>query len=353
MVTIKDIAEKAGVSRGTVDRVLHDRGRVSPSKAKKIKEIAEKMGYRPNIAGKGLAARKMHLKIGFIYLDSDAAPFHRAIYEGALAYARQELEPYGIEVIFFPISVIVEDPTSLEQEGYLRELIGEENLHLDGWAVVGTIGAALESMLKKQGIQKTPIVVYNMDEDFDWKLAYVGCDYTQSGRLACGVSALLTNECGHVCILSFDSGNIPSSVDRIDGFQREIADRYPDIQILDTRFLSTDVEPDHFLTRAREMFAKYDDAEILYLVNPGDYSICREISRIGAKHKIKIITNDLVTTAQQKMVKNGEIAVTICQEPEKQGAKPLEILFQYLALGKMPDSPWYKTELSVRIAQNV
>ena len=36
-------------------------------------------------------------------------------------------------------------------------------------------------MLKKQGIQKTPIVVYNMDEDFDWKLAYVGCDYTQSG----------------------------------------------------------------------------------------------------------------------------------------------------------------------------
>ena len=89
-------------------------------KQKKIKEIAEKMGYRPNIAGKGLAARKMHLKIGFIYLDSDAAPFHRAIYEGALAYARQELEPYGIEVIFFPISVIVEDPTSLEQEGYLR-----------------------------------------------------------------------------------------------------------------------------------------------------------------------------------------------------------------------------------------
>ena len=82
-------------------------------------------------------------------------------------------------------------------------------------------------MLKKQGIQKTPIVVYNMDEDFDWKLAYVGCDYTQSGRLACGVSALLTNECGHVCILSFDSGNIPSSVDRIDGFRGKLQTATP------------------------------------------------------------------------------------------------------------------------------
>ena len=61
------------------------------------------------------------------------------------------------------------------------------------------------------------------------------------------------------------------------------------------------------------MFARYEEAEVLYLVNPGDYSICREISRIGAKHKIKIITNDLVTKDQQEMVKNGEIAVTICR----------------------------------------
>ena len=33
MVTIKDIAQEAGVSRGTVDRVLHGRGRVNAEKA--------------------------------------------------------------------------------------------------------------------------------------------------------------------------------------------------------------------------------------------------------------------------------------------------------------------------------
>ena len=37
MITIKDIAKKAGVSRGTVDRVLHDRGKVAPEKEKKIR----------------------------------------------------------------------------------------------------------------------------------------------------------------------------------------------------------------------------------------------------------------------------------------------------------------------------
>ena len=60
MVTIKDIAQRAGVSRGTVDRVLHDRGKVSPQKAEKIRRIADEMGYQPNIAGRGLAARKKH-----------------------------------------------------------------------------------------------------------------------------------------------------------------------------------------------------------------------------------------------------------------------------------------------------
>ena len=41
MATIKEIAELAGVSRGTVDRVLNNRGSVNPRTARKILEIAQ------------------------------------------------------------------------------------------------------------------------------------------------------------------------------------------------------------------------------------------------------------------------------------------------------------------------
>ena len=41
MASIKEIAELAGVSRGTVDRVLNHRGSVSPEKEKKVLEIAD------------------------------------------------------------------------------------------------------------------------------------------------------------------------------------------------------------------------------------------------------------------------------------------------------------------------
>ena len=54
-VTLQQIAEKAGVSRGTVDRALNNRGRIRPEVAEKIRKIAQEMGYRPNRAGKALA----------------------------------------------------------------------------------------------------------------------------------------------------------------------------------------------------------------------------------------------------------------------------------------------------------
>ena len=66
VVTIKDIANMANVSRGTVDRVLNNRGGVSPRTAERIRLIAEKLNYTPSITGRGLAVMKKDLKFGFV-----------------------------------------------------------------------------------------------------------------------------------------------------------------------------------------------------------------------------------------------------------------------------------------------
>ena len=44
-VTIQQIAERAGVSRGTVDRALNNRGRINPEVEEMVKKTAEEMGY--------------------------------------------------------------------------------------------------------------------------------------------------------------------------------------------------------------------------------------------------------------------------------------------------------------------
>lgn len=81
MATIKEIAELAGVSRGTVDRVLNNRGAVNPKTARKVLEIAQALDYKPNRAGIVLAAQKKNLKIGVILFDT-GNPFFNDVIEG-------------------------------------------------------------------------------------------------------------------------------------------------------------------------------------------------------------------------------------------------------------------------------
>ena len=48
-ITIKDIAARAGVSTGTVDRVLHKRPNVSKTALDKVNKALEELDYRPNM----------------------------------------------------------------------------------------------------------------------------------------------------------------------------------------------------------------------------------------------------------------------------------------------------------------
>ena len=96
-VTAQQIAELAGVSRGTVDRALHNRGRVNPEVAARIQRIAEELGYKPNLVGQALVKTKRDFKIGAI-LQSVETPTMQIVLEG-LRRATDELRSSGVELI--------------------------------------------------------------------------------------------------------------------------------------------------------------------------------------------------------------------------------------------------------------
>ncbi len=56
--TVFDVAREAGVSRGTVDRVIHRRGRFSEQTEARVREAIERLGYSANLNAAKLASRK-------------------------------------------------------------------------------------------------------------------------------------------------------------------------------------------------------------------------------------------------------------------------------------------------------
>lgn len=67
-ITIKDIAAACGVSRGTVDRALNNRGGINSETKNHIIDTAKKLGYQPNLLAKSLVTGKSYT-IGLLVFD--------------------------------------------------------------------------------------------------------------------------------------------------------------------------------------------------------------------------------------------------------------------------------------------
>ena len=71
MATIKDIAKLANVSIGTVDRVIHNRGYVSPDTKKRVKQAIKTLNYTPNIYARQLKLAKKYEDVRVIHHPQD------------------------------------------------------------------------------------------------------------------------------------------------------------------------------------------------------------------------------------------------------------------------------------------
>ena len=60
-VSIRDVAREAGVSVTTVSHALNDKGRLNPETRRRVREVADRLGYRPNPAAKSLVSGRTGL----------------------------------------------------------------------------------------------------------------------------------------------------------------------------------------------------------------------------------------------------------------------------------------------------
>ncbi len=94
--TIKDIAELAGVSKGTVDRVLHRRGKVSPKALAQVEKILKDIDYQPNPIARNLKNNKVY-RICVLMPDPKEDAYWTPAVQG-IKDAAKEFKPFGVLV---------------------------------------------------------------------------------------------------------------------------------------------------------------------------------------------------------------------------------------------------------------
>ena len=342
MPTMKEIARLAGVSRGTVDRVLNNRGSVAPHKEEKVLEIAKALNYTPNLAGKTLAVRKKNLKFGYILFGSTSSnPFFLDVVDGIESRAAM-LGEYGVSV---EIRYAVIDNPSLQVE-LINELLEGG---VDGLAITPINHPLVIRRVKELSDSGFPVVTANSDIPDSGRLAYVGSDYFKSGETAAGIMNMICSGGANVGIV-MGSPLVLCHSERVAGFTRRIQEEYSGLKIIDTQINHDDDIQSYVVTRS--LLEAHPEIDALFLVAAGVTGACRAVQEVGSERKIKVVSYDTTLTSHE-LIKSGVIAVAITQEPFNQGAKPLDILLNYVGMGIVPEREFFYTEMGIKIKENL
>jgi len=146
-VTLRDIAERMGMTTATISKALRDGNDISRETREKVKAIAEEMGYRPNILARSLVQNRSYI-LGVV-VPNLRISFFSEVTRGMYERARER----GYEAI-----IMVNDEIAETEERNLEFLsaLGVDGILID--AVPGEQNNPVFERLVKRGI---PIVVYD------------------------------------------------------------------------------------------------------------------------------------------------------------------------------------------------
>lgn len=337
IVTINDVAEAAGVGKGTVDRVLHNRGRVSDETREKVLKCIKDLGYKPNVAARMLAKRNVY-RIAVIYHNTESDFWEQV--ESGIDKAEEEYRQLGIVVDRYILPRI-----SIEKQlEFIEHAICEK---YDGLAIVPYSSETISEALDRAVCQGIKVVTFNNDEACQ-RLCYVGQDSLQSGRTAGRLMGMIAPYGSKYAVITPIIEGMKGIDQRYEGF-KEILTRYrPDMELEGVYNCRQDGKQAY--ERTLELLDS-GNVDSIYVSNVVVSEVARAICDREVQHQIKLVGHDLTETIKD-YISNGTIDITIGQEPEKQGYIAVERICKALLQDEEIRTDYY-TKIEVIIKENL
>lgn len=107
-LTISDIAKMAGVSPGTVSKVMNKTGSLSAKTIERVNKVIEETGYQPSFSAKSLATKKSNL-IGLIYAGDIHAQINHPFFNDVVNVFKNVIGELGYDILMFSNSQVSKD----------------------------------------------------------------------------------------------------------------------------------------------------------------------------------------------------------------------------------------------------
>lgn len=324
-VTIKEIAELANVSRGTVDKVLHNRPGIKEETKNKVLRIAKELNYQPSLAGKALVQTKTPMKFG-IMLTGDFNPYIQALMKG-IERGRQEFEPFGIEIITRMFMTF--EPS--EQLAIIQDMVNQKVTGLavypiDNSQVINKINQLIESNIA--------VITFNSPINELNSMCFIGQDHYKGGRTAAELFGKILPSPKNIGVI-ISTNHLSCHQNRFKGFSDKLKESDRNATILEVQE-NGDRKEDAFRITL-EYCNKYPDMNAIYITGGGVDGVATALDIAGKQKEIHLICHDL-TPASRELLKKDVIDFVLDQNPLEQGYQLVKVLFEYCMKKIVPPS---------------
>lgn len=336
MLTIKDIAEKAGFSIGTVDRVLHGRGRVSKKTEDKIKAIIRKTGYRANIHARSLSMSTIH-NFGVIipHLLQDSGYWD--ILRKGIDKAERDLATFNIHCHYFFFD-------KYSEESFLNSASKAIEQNMGGLLIAPVLFDASSRFVNSIS-PEIPFVYVDSTIPETIPLASIGQDSYQSGICGAKLMNVLLDGKGNVAVLRILPNDFHIN-ERVRGFSSAF-DQNLSIKI---HFFDIDggLDNDAFASRVRAIEEDVSPCDGFFVTNSETHRVAKALGETS--HGKHIIGYDCVEE-NLRLLKEGKIDFIISQNIQELGYKGINSLFRHIVL-KEPCTSDVQIPIDIVIAEN-
>lgn len=288
-ISLHDVAQAAGVSLATVDRVLHGRSGVRARTIERVQAVVERLGYRPDPAATRLA-RKTRARLVFVL------PYGTNAFVDLLDKQVGAVSPWLAEQ---RAAAVVQRADVFSPEALARHLAGLRD-RCDAAIVMGLDHPLVRAAIDDLVAHGVVVVTLVSDVPGSRRSRFVGIDNVQAGRTAGSLLGRFVGpRAGHVGIV-LGSRALRDHAERLFGFEQVMAAEYRHLRLLppiEGHDLSQRTEP-----AVAELLQREADLVGLYSIGAGNRGIRAALEHSGRAASIVWVCHELTPHARAALL---------------------------------------------------